>query len=116
MIECIKQELKTWSWERQKIWNIPIPVLLKRIEDWCYKTKELKLNLEVYNLGVESFSCENLFEFLTHYELVKKSSLKYPVIINNAWQVVDWRHRICKAISLWIKEISAIQILNDSIY
>jgi hypothetical protein len=115
MLDSINEEIKSWWMNRQQVWWLPIPNLIQRIKDWYYKTKECKLNLEIYNLADTGFKCSNLFEFITHYKLTENSDLKYPVIINRLWQVIDWRHRICNAIMLWIKEIDAIQILDSEV-
>jgi len=119
MLEAIKEDLKRWGHNRQSVWNwdesIDIPTLLQKIEDWYYKTKEIKYNIEAFNLGTDNFECSDLFEFLVHHELVKNANLKYPIIINNKWQVIDWRHRICKAILEWKKEIKAIQIMDSPV-
>lgn len=117
MIDAINNNIKNWDWKSQVVWEekFSIPNLINKIEQGYYKTKIVKLNLEVYNLRVDNFKCETLFEFLTHYKLVDKANLKYPVIINQEGQVVDGRHRVCKAILKWMKEINAIQILDSTI-
>ncbi len=119
MLESIKNEIWIWDWRSQKVgnWknNISITTLISRIERWDYKTKELELNLEIYNLETDSFRCPDLFQFLTHYKLVLDADLRYPIIINNSWQVIDGRHRICKAIITWKKKIKAIQILDSKV-
>lgn len=119
MLETIELELLRWWHNRQKIKDeeneINISSLLQRIKDWVYKTKKLKYNIECFNLETDSFDCLDLFDFLLHYKLVENAELKYPIIINNKWQVIDWRHRICKAILQWKKEIEAIQILDNSV-
>ena len=95
--------------------SIAIATLINRIEQWYYQTRKIDLSIDIYNLKTDGFKCDNLFEFLTHYELVKNSDLNYPVIINNEWQVIDGRHRICKAILKWDKKIKAIQILDSTV-
>ena len=119
MIKAIEEELLSWGFNRQSIWEgeniIDIPFLIQKIEDGFYKTKKFKYNIEAYNLSKDSFDCDNLFEFLVHYKLVENADLSFPIIINNMGQVIDWRHRICKAILLWKKEIDAIQILDSTV-
>ena len=116
---AIDENVKTWDWKSQNIWEwenlIPIPTLIDRVERWYYKTKEVNIDLQVYNLRVESFTCDTLFQFLTHFTLVENADLKYPVILNNEWQVIDWRHRICKAIMRWYKSIKWIMILDSKV-
>lgn len=117
MLEAINNNVKNWDWKSQTVWEekFSIPNLINKIEQGYHKTRKLKLNLDIYNLKVDSFECNNLFNFLTHYKLVEKANLKYPVIINSEGQVIDWRHRICKAILKGIKEIDAIQIIDSPI-
>lgn len=121
MLEPIEIDLKRWGYNRQTVWvtedseGITIPQLIQKIEDWYYQTKKLKYNIEAFNLRTDSFDCNNLFEFLVHLKMTENSNLKYPIIINNQWQVIDWRHRICKAILQGKKELDAIQILDDTV-
>lgn len=119
MKKSLKKSLERWNWRAQSIWEwedkLFIPQLINRIEGGYYKTKNVKLDLKVYNLQNDSFQCENLFEFLQHYMLVQEADTAYPVIINNMWQVIDGRHRICKAILMDKKSIKAIQVIDSSI-
>lgn len=119
MLKNIELDLLRWGYNRQTVSNeneeIDIPSLIQKIKDWFYETKKFKYNIEAFNLATDNFKCDNLFEFLVHYKLTENAELKYPIIINNQWQVIDWRHRICKAILKWKKEIDAIQILDSTI-
>ena len=119
MIENIKLNLKKWDWRSQSVWEWEnkeqISVILSRIDSWYYITKKVELDLQVYDLSSSSFDCPDLFDFLIHYKLVENANLKYPIIINKDWKVVDWRHRICKAILKWHKKIKWIMIMDDSI-
>lgn len=119
MLYSIKESVRTWNWRSQSIWEwddkMMIPVLIDRLERWFYKTKEVTIDLQLFNLRSDSFTCTNLFEFLTHYKLVEDANLKYPVIVNREWQIIDWRHRVCKAIMKWNKSIKWIMILDASI-
>jgi len=89
--------------------------MINDIERGFYKTKEVKIDLQVYNLSQDFFECTNLFEFLVHMELVNKAQIKYPVIVNREWRVIDGRHRICKAIMKWHKSIKWIMILDSKV-
>jgi len=118
MLESIREKVWTFDWKNQTYWNNPwvdIPQILSRIERWLYKTKEVVLDLQVYDLSEFNFKCDDLFEFAVHYELVRKANLKYPVIVNNKWNVIDWRHRIVKAILQWKKSIKWVMILNYNV-
>lgn len=116
MLKTIELDILRWGYNRQTVWNwdnvVEIPNLIQKIKDWFYETKEFKYNIEAFNLATDSFKCDNLFDFLVHYKLTENADLKYPIIINKQWQIIDWRHRICKAILQWKKEINAIQILD----
>lgn len=119
MLKAIELNTQLWDWKWQTIWSdddkIQISTLISRIDRKYYKTRQVKLDLKVINLADNSFECPNLFEFLTHYKLVEKANLKYPIIINNQWTVIDGRHRICKAILLGKKHLKAIQILDSTV-
>ena len=108
-----------FDWKTQTVWewenSTPVSRIISQIERWCYNTREFKIDLESYNLASSSFECNDLFDFLTHYKLVSRANLKYPVIMNDRWEVIDGRHRICKAILLWKKKIKCIQILDSTV-
>lgn len=119
MLEVIKINEKRWDWKAQFVWEWEtkeqISSIINRVEAWYYKTKKVKLDLTIINLETYTFSCPNIFEFMTHYRLVENANLDYPILINNLWQIIDWRHRLCKAILQGKKNINAIQILDSSI-
>jgi len=118
MLENIEKNIKTWDWKWQSTWwddSINIGTLISRIDNWYYQTKEVELSIDIIDLSTYSFGCPNLFEFLTHYKLVENADLSYPVIINQAWQIIDWRHRLCKAILEWKKTLKGVMILDSNI-
>lgn len=123
MIENINYNLKTWDWKWQTIWShetwenwLPVPALITRIDNWYYITKEVEIDLSVMDLSKHNFTINDLYDFLTHYKLVENADLKYPVILNRKWIIVDWRHRLCKAILQWEKKLKWIMILDSDIY
>ena len=123
MLEVIELNLKSRDWKWQTIWSkkswdswYPVSVILNRIESWYYQTKEVKVNIETISLANYSFETKDLFDFMTHYKLVENSDLSYPIILNRKWEIVDWRHRLCKAILQWYKTIKWIMILDADIY
>ena len=123
MLEVIELNLKSWDWKWQTIWSkkswdswYPVSVILNRIESWYYQTKEVKVNIETISLATYSFETNDLFDFMTHYKLVENSDLSYPIILNRKWEIVDWRHRLCKAILQWHKTIKWVMILDSDIY
>jgi hypothetical protein len=115
MLDSLQEQLKPWHHSRQEIWWMKVSAVIAKIADWTYKTKQTKLNLEIFDLSSYSFETEDLSDFLLHCIMINNASLEYPVVINNKWHVIDWRHRICKAILNWQKTIDAIVILNDSV-
>lgn len=54
--------------------------------------------LELINLSAQSFETNDLYEFLQHCQHVNKCTLDNPIIISHKGQILDGRHRICKAI------------------
>ena len=123
MLEVIELNIKSWDWKWQTIWSkkswdswYPVSVILNRIESWYYQTKEVKVNIETISLATYSFETNDLFDFMTHYKLVENSDLSYPIILNRKWEIVDWRHRLCKAILQWHKTIKWVMILDSDIY
>lgn len=117
MKENIEQSIKQWDWRSQSVWDLEVKVssILSRIEAWYYQTKEVEIDLEVFNLASYRFKTEDLFDFITHYKLVEKAELKYPVIVNMRGEIIDWRHRLCKAIIKGEKKLKAIMIINSNI-
>ena len=123
MLDNIEYNLKTWDWKSQTIWKVNeedeallVPVLIGRLERWYYQTKEVEIDLSVINLSRYGFSTDDLFDFMTHYKLVENADLKYPVILNRRWIIIDWRHRLCKAILQGKKKLKWIMILDSDVY
>ena len=123
MLEVIELNLKSRDWKWQTIWSkeswdswYSVSVILNRIESWYYQTKEVKVNIETISLANYSFETNDLFDFMIHYKLVENADFSYPIILNRIWEIVDWRHRLCKAILQWHKTIKWIMILDSDIY
>ena len=123
MLENLEQELKSWDWKWQTIWSYttwekwpPVSVILNRLESNFYVTKEVEIDLSVINLTNYSFEVNDLFQFMTHYKLVENADLQYPVILNKKWVIIDWRHRLCKAILQWDKKLKWIMIMDSEVY
>ncbi len=123
MLDNIEYNLKTWDWKSQTIWKVNeedeallVPVLIGRLERWYYQTKEVEIDLSVINLSNYSFTTNDLFDFMTHYKLVENADLKYPVILNRRWIIIDWRHRLCKSILQGKKKLKWIMILDSDVY
>lgn len=84
------------------------------VKDMLDYIKSEKLKPE--NIDVNSMKHEtrryslNTIDFVEHMVRVNNSDLKYPIIIHYDWQVVDWYHRIAKAILQKKKTIKAYRI------
>lgn len=118
MLENINLEVSKWNWKNQTVWDeekIPIWVILNRLETWYYQTKEVEIDLNTIALSKYDFAMDDLFEFMVHFKLVQNSDLKYPVIINKRWVIIDWRHRLCKAILEWKKKLKWIMVTDCDI-
>ena len=119
MDKLIEKWILEWDWKRQVIWwwdnSISIPNLISSIESWYYQSEEFMLDLKSLNLDMYDLKSRDLYDFIIHSKLVEKANLDYPVILNRKWYILDWRHRIVKAILSWIKEIKAIRILDSDV-
>lgn len=115
MLDVINIDIQKWNWQWQKIWWVYIPTLINNLKWGFYQTKEVELNIEVFDLSSYGFECNNLFEFIVHYKMVEDVSMDYPVILNREWLIIDWRHRLCKAIIEWRKILKWIMILDDKV-
>lgn len=120
MLDNIKQEVKRWNWKKQRIWDwedsVSVSNILWNLESNYWITKEVELDLEVFDLTSNSFKCEDLFEFMNHYELVRSANLKYPIILNRRWQILDGKHRLCKAILTGKKKLKGIMIMDSDVF
>lgn len=119
MKESFNFELSSWNWRAQTVWEwedaIPIWVILNKIENWFYQSREVEIDLSVINLTNYNFTINDLFDFITHYKLVERADLKYPVIVDKKWRIIDWRHRLCKAIIEWKKTLKWIMIIDSTV-
>ena len=115
MNEIINKRVEDWNWKNQTIWEVGISTILHNIEIWEYQTKEIDLNIEILDLSKYTFTCDDIFDFAVHYRLVEKADLSYPVILNRKWAIIDWRHRLLKAILKWDKTIKWLIITNAEI-
>lgn len=102
---------KTWDRKWQSVWKIKVATLISRLER--EETVELDYDLSAIDLSNEGIQCKDLYEVIEHYKLVKKANLKYPILLWHKWEVLDGRHRICKAIIEGRKTIKAIMFIRD---
>ena len=117
MQDIITNMVNNRNRKAQVFWdkNIQISTLINRIDSWYWKTKKVKLNIECINIDSYDFKIGNLFDFILHTKLVNNCDFKHPIIIDHTWYIIDWRHRLVKAILEWKKFINWIQLI-DNIY
>lgn len=71
------------------------------------------LPLQFINLSVQKFDCEDLYDFLQHVRMIESVDMNEPIILNHRGQILDGRHRICRAILDGKTTIKAIKFLRD---
>lgn len=74
------------------------------------KYKSFDLPLAGINLREKPWEVEDIDDFIFEVNRVKKSSLEYPILIDQYGTICDGWHRICKAIILGNKTIKAIRL------
>ena len=109
--KSIEQNIKTRDWKWQSIWNIKVATLISRLDR--EETVELDYDLSHIDLSQEWITCKDLYEVIEHYKIIEKANLKYPIILWHKWEILDWRHRICKAIIQGKNTIKAIMFIKD---
>lgn len=111
--------LDQWNWKSQFIGEEDnkknIPDLISKIETGFYQTQEVEIDLKCIDLTSYSFETKDLFDFIHHVNLVNNSNLDYPVIVNRKGHIIDWRHRLCKALIEWREKIKWIMIVEFDI-
>ena len=112
MLDAIKLNMKTYDWKSQSYNWESISKIIARLERGHYQTKDVEIDLSVIDLSKYNFNNCNLFEFMTHYKLVEDSNLNYPVIVNSRGNIIDGRHRLCKAIMKGKKKLKWIMVLD----
>lgn len=111
MRETIKLALKCRDRKLQKYKESTVASIIWWIESWTYKTKKVKLDLETIGLDY-TYNNYSLHDVAVFCILVNRCKLKYPIIIDNEWTIIDWRHRVCKALMQGKKTIDAIMLLE----
>lgn len=119
MNKLIKKWIESWDWKLQFIWEwdnkTSIPNLISRVESWYYQIEKQDIYLNSIDLSWYNLKSEDLYDFIIHSTLVDNANLDYPIILNRKWIILDWRHRLVKAIKLWLKKIKAIRILDSDV-
>mgnify|MGYP001574484323 CR=1 FL=1 len=113
-----KYELKNWDWKNQTVWDenkTSIGSLTNNIENGYYQTKEVDIDLWVIDLSKYWFKTDDLFDFIIHYKLCQNANLDYPVIVNQKGTIIDWRHRLCKALIEGKKKLKGIMIIDSTV-
>lgn len=79
---------------------------------WCKEQDYpiFKLPLVGINLNTSVWKIDNIYDFIYHMNRCKDCNKTYPIILDDAGQVCDGWHRICKAIIDGDAEIDAIRI------
>lgn len=115
MNELINKRVNEWNWKNQLVNEVSIATILHNIEIWEFQTEEINMNLDIIDLSSYKFSTEDLFDFAVHYRLIENADLSYPIILNRKWYIIDWRHRLLKAILRWDKTIKWLIITNAEV-
>lgn len=109
----LKLTLLGWNYRSQRVWQHNVASLINLIETWEYPSEEVTIDLDTLDWWCYSFECPDLYEFIIHCKLSLNSDLNYPIIIDHKWRVVDWRHRLIKAVLEWKRAIKWIQLLQE---
>lgn len=92
---------------RGTTWNV-----LKLIE----ASKDIKpfdLPLQGIDISISPWGNHlNIKQFVYHSKRIKKTKLKYPVILDDEGFICDGWHRVCKALLKNKKTIKAIRLVN----
>lgn len=89
-----------------------------RVSDLQALVKECELvpfdiPLQFLNLHGERFICEDIYEFMQHMKQVNEADLNEPIILSHRGQILDGRHRICRAIMEGKTSIKAVKLEYD---
>jgi hypothetical protein len=117
-MKAIEQWVKDWDWKSQKYSDLEdsgVAQLISKIERWFYQTEEIDIHIQSLDLSNYQVWVKDLYDFAIHYRLVENANFDYPVIMNKRWFIVDWRHRIVKAIIEWRETIKWIRILDSDL-
>jgi len=80
------------------VYNGKIWCILNLIEE-AKKLKPFKIPLKCLDLNCSTFSeLNDVSDFAEHYKNVEQADLKYPIILGDKGEIMDGRHRLCKAI------------------
>lgn len=82
---------------------------LKLIEQ-SKKYPVFDLPLAGIDLSRSAWKMEDLDDFIYQANRVRKTDLKYPIILDDCGCVADGLHRICKAVIMGRKTIKAIRL------
>lgn len=91
-----------------KIWNAQTLYNFAKAKE--YPIRDMPLwNID---LTVEPFECGRLHSFIFQCKRVLDCSLDYHIILDEAGQIADGYHRLCKAVLEGGKTIKAIRLLE----
>lgn len=111
MRESIKNSVDSRDYRQQTYKDTDIAKLIARIDQWTVRTKKVKIDLETLNINY-LYESKSLHDMIVFCICANKCSLDHPIIVSNEWEVIDWRHRIAKAIIEWKEYIEAVMILD----
>ena len=114
-MEIFKNVINTRNWRWQSLWDtwIKISSLINKIESWYFKSEKVKIKLEDINLWSYDLWIDDMYDFILHTKLMENCDLSHPVIIDHKWWIIDWRHRLAKAILKWNKYIKWVRLLEN---
>lgn len=79
--------------------------------DFIKKNKIKKEKIHIASMHhKDRYIQNNNITLIEHINRIKKTKLKYPIVIHYDWNVMDWYHRIAKAIMKKKKWIWAYRI------
>lgn len=78
-----------------------------------YGLKSFHLPLQFIDIQSHYFKCDDLYEFMQHMKMVQEADLDRPIIMSHRGQILDGRHRICKAIMEGRTHILAVKFEFD---
>lgn len=90
-----------------KTYNIHAAIMLA--ED----TPVRNLLLRDFNISYCAPNRNNVRDFVAHMKMVNDADLSYPILLNENGDIIDGRHRLCKALFLGRKYIKVKRFESD---
>lgn len=97
-----KSKYDDWNWN---VWKAT------DMYDFIKRNKIKKEKLHISSIHHrDRYTNNNNITLVEHINRIKNTKLKYPIVINYDWDIMDWYHRIAKAIIKKKKRIWAYRI------